>query len=152
MLSVGIVGPIGPGPLNRNPISIDTEYNEDSPPRNVKISIDAGTHVMLITWQNNCPMSTHNPIYIITLTELTFNTTAMVELTHLAKNHTMEHKFLGIKDGAVFNVSVSSPGKTAIPVVQKVYAPALPSPRQLKVYPEKNGTYVVYWKEIADQK
>lgn len=62
----------------------------------------------------------------------------------------MEHKFTNIQHGAVFNVSVATKANGAIPVAQKVFATELAAPRQLKVYPERNGTLVVYWRELSD--
>lgn len=150
LISVGIVGPKGPGPLSR-PISYDTKYNEDRPPRNVDVTLDAVKHEMLIQWEHNCPMGVQYPSsYLITLTELTHNKTAIVKLqtNQLGNDTVMKHQFFGIQDGAVFNVSVATDSATAEAVVLKVYAPALPSPRQLQVIPEYNGSYVVYWKEV----
>lgn len=149
LVSVGVVAPIGPGPLGRNPLTLETEYNEKSPPRNVNIMVDAKKHEMLVTWENNCPMASHNPSYVITLHELTHNTTSTI-VVKSPGTKVMEHTFTNIQHGAVFNVSVATKANGAIPIVHKVYATELAAPRQLKVYPEKNGTMVVYWRELAE--
>lgn len=152
LISVGIVGPKGPGPLGRSPLTEETAFNEDSPPRNVQVTMDARTHELSISWENNCPVVITMPTYIVSITELTTNVTATAELRQSGPK-VMTHKFIKIPNGAVFNVSVKTKSKTSQAVVQKVYAPALPAPRQLKVYPEKNGTYVIYWKEVtSDEK
>lgn len=148
LVSVGIVGPRGPGPLGRNPLTLETEYNEKSPPRNVRTDIDAKTHEMKVTWENNCPMASANPSYVITLHELTHNTTSSIVVKSPGK--VMEHKFTNIQPGAVFNVSVATKAHGAIPIALKVFATELAAPRQLKVYPEKNGTLVVYWREVNE--
>lgn len=134
--------------MGRNPLPLETEFNPDSPPRNVDIKMDAKTHEMLITWENNCPMTLYNPTYIISITELTLNNTAMAELKH-SGDKIMNHKFVNIPNGAVFNVSIRTKSLTSKVVERQVYSPPLPIVRQLKVYPEKNGTYVIYWKEVA---
>lgn len=57
------------------------------------------------------------------------------------------HKFHKIQDGSVLDISIATSAKNAEWVTRRVIAPPLPTPKQLKVWPEKNGTYVVYWKE-----
>lgn len=149
LISVGIVGPLGPGPLGRNPLSLETEYNEKSPPRNVNTVVDPKKRELLVTWENNCPMASQNPSYLITLHELTHNTTTTV-VVKSPGTKVMEHKFTDIHAGAVFNVSVATKANGAIPIAQKVFAAELSAPRQLKVYPERNGTLVVYWRELSE--
>lgn len=99
----------------------------------------------------SCPFADTYPGYIINITEITFNTTSIVELKP-SKSKTILHKFHKIEDGSVLDVSIATNAKGAEWATRRVYAPALPSPKQLKVWPEKNGTYVVYWKEEEDSK
>lgn len=61
----------------------------------------------------------------------------------------MQHTFTDIRRGAVYNVSVETVAAGAQPVIQRVHGPELAAPRQLNVYPEKNGTYVVFWKDVS---
>lgn len=147
LISVGIVGPRGPGPLGRNPLNLETEYDEKSPPRNVVVAVDPKQHTMTVSWENNCPLASHNPSYVITLHELTHNTTSTV-VVKSPGTKVMEHQFTNIQPGAVFNVSVATKAPGAIPMAQKVFADELDAPRQLKVYPERNGTLVIYWREL----
>lgn len=150
LFSVGIVGPKGPGPLSREPIELRTEQNDKKPPRNVRISIDHDSREMTIIWEHNCPfidVTPKYPTYIVNVTEITYNKSAVVELK--SRDKVMMHKFEPIEDGSVFDVSISSSSKGAVPYVRRVYAAPLPPPRQLKVWPEKNGTYIVYWKDIT---
>lgn len=148
LVGVALAGPVGPGPLMRNPIILDTPYNENKPPRNVRTSIDEARHTMNITWEHNCPlMGQYPPSYILKITELTLNQTSTTELKKKA-NKLLWHTFENIPRGAVYNISLSSRGKSAEATVLKVYAPPVPAPRQLKVFPEANGTYVIYWHEV----
>lgn len=105
---------------------------------------------MLITWEHSCPVVQHYPIYILNITELTYNKSAIVEFKQ-TKSKVMTHKFNSIEHGSVFDVTLSTNSKDAEPFVRRIFAPALPAPRQLKVWPERNGTYVVYWKESEDK-
>lgn len=150
LISVAVTGPKGPGPLALPPLRYETGYNEDSPPRNVQIKMNASAHEMLLTWENDCAIQqSRHPKYIITITELTYNKTAKVELKP-SDAKVMSHKFGKIQNGGIFNVSIKTTGAAAEAYVEKVMAPPLPSPRQLKVYPEPNGTFVVHWREITD--
>lgn len=53
LVCVALAGPIGPGPLQRNPLVLDTPYNENKPPRNVRANING--HTMNITWGTQLP-------------------------------------------------------------------------------------------------
>lgn len=148
LVSVGIVSPVGPGPL-ASPKIYQTKYNELKPPRNVKATMN-DNHEIELTWEHNCPMlNKYPPSYMITLTELTTNETNTVEIVRKGTK-TVTHKFKDIPDGAVFNISISTNATNAEAVTLKIHAPSLPPVRQLKVYPEANGTFVVYWHEFND--
>lgn len=150
LISVGIVGPSGPGPLS-SPIILETKYNEKKPPRNVKANMNAETHILEITWEHNCPLSGQYPSsYIISAIELTTNRTMAVQLKRKGER-LLSHQFIEIPDGAVYILNISTSAQNAEPVTLKVHAPQLPAVRQVKVYPEKNGSYVVYWHEVNDK-
>lgn len=150
LISVGIVAPIGPGPL-LSPKIFETKYNESKPPRNVKATMNVEKHQIEITWEHNCPLlGQYPPSYLVTITELTTKKNHTVELKRKGTKP-LSHEFSDIPDGAVYNISISTNAKNAEPVTIKIHAPSLPPVRQLKVYPEKNGTYVVYWHEINDK-
>lgn len=149
IISVGIVGPVGPGPLV-SPKIYETKYNETKPPRNVKATMNTQEHQIELTWEHNCPLHGQYPSgYRITLTELTTHTNRSVELKRKA-DKVLSHIIRNIPDGAVYNISLSSNAPNAEKTTLTIRAPPLPSVRQLKVYPERNGTYVVYWHEIEN--
>lgn len=87
----------------------------------------------------------------ISVTERTLNRTSVVE-RKASFNRTLSHIFTGIPDGASYDVKVSTSVPGAQPATQLVFAPPLPTPKQLKVFPEKNGSYVVIWKEHTEFK
>lgn len=150
LASVGIVEPEGPGPLSRKPLVIETPYNEMKPPRNLRATMNADRHELDITWEHNCPLLGQYPgAYLITLNELTMNRSTKVEVKRLGAK-LLKHTFVKIPRGAVYNVSISTNSEGAETATVKVSAPHLPSVRQLKVFPELNGTYVVFWHVVND--
>lgn len=65
-------------------------------------------------------------------------------------NSTIVHTFTGIPRGAKYEISVATDAKGAIPANITASSTPLPAPRLMSIYPEKNGSYVVVWKEIKD--
>lgn len=58
------------------------------------------------------------------------------------------HKFSGIPKGAHYTVTVAISADKAQASSVEVSAPSLPAPTQLRVWPEKNGSFSVDWKHI----
>lgn len=66
LIGIGIVGPLGPGPLGKNPRAIETHFNEKKPPRNLSVAFDDTKHTMEISWSHSCSLSsTKYPTYIV---------------------------------------------------------------------------------------
>lgn len=73
LIGVGIVGPIGPGPLGKNPRAIETHYNERKPPRNLAVSFDEEKQTLELTWDHSCSLSNKDyPNYIVSCFDVTF--------------------------------------------------------------------------------
>jgi hypothetical protein len=66
-------------------------------------------------------------------------------------NSTLIHTFSGIPRGAKYEISVSTDARGAVPANIVASASPLPAPRLMSIYPEKNGSYVVMWKEVKDK-
>ncbi|XP_052861860.1 sortilin-related receptor-like [Anopheles cruzii] len=152
LVSVGIVGPIGPGPLGRNPLKLETAYNRMLPPKDLNVHINETSQEMTIEWQHSCTLeATVYPAYIITVRELTLNQTSVVTVQP-SGNKTLVHVFRRIPKGAAYEVSVRTDLPDAQAAVYMVNSRQLPAPVKLQVWPEVNGTYVVYWKPVSDFK
>lgn len=69
LISVGIIGPNGPGPLGRNPKMVETEYNEKKSPNYIDVDIDNNSHEMKLKWEHSCPLTANSkyPGYIVSL-------------------------------------------------------------------------------------
>ena len=66
LIGVGILGPVGPGPLGKNPKAIETHYSERKPPRNLAVTFDDDKHTMEVTWEHSCSLNNKDyPNYIV---------------------------------------------------------------------------------------
>lgn len=65
-------------------------------------------------------------------------------------NSTLIHTYTGIPRGAKYEISVSTDARNAIAANITAAANPLPAPRLMSIYPEKNGSYVVVWKEVKN--
>lgn len=73
LIGVGIVGPVGPGPLGKNPRAIETHFSERKPPKNLSVSFDDTKHTMEISWDHSCSLSSNRyPNYIVSFLLLSF--------------------------------------------------------------------------------
>lgn len=151
LVGVGIVGPpSGPGPLGKNPRTVETHFSEKKPPKNLSVSFDDVKHTMDISWEHSCSLpSSKYPNYIITLREITLNQTARIKVS-TKSNFTLSHTFHDIPRGAKYEIQVSTDVKDSNIANITATAMPLPAPRLMSIYPEKNGSYVVAWKEVKD--
>lgn len=85
----------------------------------------------------------------VSMREVVLNETAHVKVESKS-NSTLVHTFHGIPRGAKYQISVATEAKGAIPSNITAAANPLPAPRLMSIYPEKNGSYVVVWKEVKD--
>jgi hypothetical protein len=81
--------------------------------------------------------------------EIVLNKTSHVRIDSRS-NLTMVHTFSGIPRGAKYEISVATNASGAVPANITAAANPLPAPRLMSIYPEKNGSYVVVWKEVKD--
>jgi sortilin-related receptor len=70
LIGVGIVGPVGPGPLGKNPRPIETHFNEKKPPKNLSVAFDDVKKTMDVSWEHSCSLSNSDyPNYIVSKCE-----------------------------------------------------------------------------------
>jgi hypothetical protein len=80
------------------------------------------------------------------VTEVNLNRTSVKQLAPTSKTQLSQY-FEG-RLGGHYRIQVSSTADGAIPCVPKEhYGPAIPVPHQVQILPEKNGSYIVYWKD-----
>jgi hypothetical protein len=82
----------------------------------------------------------------LTVTELNLNISSSVTLLPTNKTE-LSHWFV-VHYGGHYRVTVQTESDAAIPTKPVEYvAPPIEPPHQLQVLPERNGSYIVYWKE-----
>jgi hypothetical protein len=63
---VGVIGPIGLGPLSPNPSTLITRFNMNAAPKNLTVTSDPHNEtVMIIQWRSSCPAMTDKVTYMV---------------------------------------------------------------------------------------
>lgn len=81
--------------------------------------------------------------------EVVLNKTVHVSV-NTKSNETVRHTFHQIPRGAKYEISVATDVKDSVKANIIATAMPLPAPRLMSIYPEKNGSYVVAWREVKD--
>jgi len=55
MFAVGVVGPLGLGPLSDDPVFVSTRFNVSAAPKNLEVSPQNET-IMNMNWHSSCPV------------------------------------------------------------------------------------------------
>lgn len=83
----------------------------------------------------------------MTITETKLNHTSVV--TTLPTNATYMESHFKVHNGGHYNITVQTDTEDAIIAGPVSYdAPPLPAPHQFKVEPTKNGSYMLYWRDL----
>ncbi|KAK7863063.1 hypothetical protein R5R35_006484 [Gryllus longicercus] len=147
VIDVGVVGPLGAGPLNGRPQNFFTSFDPIAAPRGVTVSQDpTNSTLMKLQWKASCMVMTTSVGYVINVHEITRDQTFTIQ-TPASKNTTYEWPFL-VHHGGVYNISVSTAETGSIPAGPVVWcAHPIPPPKQLLVFVERNGSAVVSWRD-----
>ncbi|XP_066145381.1 sortilin-related receptor-like [Euwallacea fornicatus] len=147
LFSVGLVGPFGVGPfLNQHKYQqvLITTSNPKAPPKNLKVEpqIDPANPLkMVISWEPSCG-PTENVSYIIYITETTTNRFWALNVKNKL-NHTVK-----VEHGGIYSISVSNSAANATESKPVIYeAPQIYPPSGVKLIPEVNGSFSLFWNE-----
>ncbi|XP_050528252.1 sortilin-related receptor-like isoform X2 [Daktulosphaira vitifoliae] len=144
MVDVGIIGPIGVGPLSKKPLDIVTPFDPTVPPKDIKVeqiknSLKA---MVIISWKASC-----HPVqqsYRVSILEANKNEKFDVTIPNVSDS---EAKIsFGIKYGGNYYICVSSytPNAVCSPLIN-FRGPELPIPHQIKVFNLPNNHYEISW-------
>lgn len=147
IFSVGIIGPLGKGPLSSKPRVVMTHMNRKAPPKrlSVKQAIQDPTS-MVVQWAASCP-ALKTPIgYMIDITELTLNETNSFYVNESLNAELSQN--IKINLGGKYEVKVSTYVEDSIPTKPLLYtAPPILPPHQVKILLENNGSYLIHWQD-----
>uniref|UniRef100_A0A8D9B9P9 Sortilin-related receptor n=1 Tax=Cacopsylla melanoneura TaxID=428564 RepID=A0A8D9B9P9_9HEMI len=147
--SVGIVGPVGLSILSA-PVNVHTEFNNRAPPKRINVitpNKEDETNVT-IRWSSSCPFMRTQLGYVIHINETTRGQEARIIIPP-TNNTDLSHD-IQVEYGGVYNISIAPDSTNGQMSEEYVFvAPPLPPPHQVIVLPEKNGSYIIYWKEVV---
>lgn len=144
---VSIVGPLGYGMGSDKKISLVTDFDHHSPPKNVAVRLSPlNATDLLISWSPPCAVLTTDLGYLVTIRDTALKRTSHASLSP-SRSTTLElHQ--AVHYGAVYEVlvEIDQPGARAFGPVS-ISGPAIPPPHQLSVGREVNGSYMLYWRD-----
>lgn len=148
IFSVGIVGPLGIGPISRDFKIVMTHVSPRAPPKDVIVTQDSSdASSMIVRWSASCP-TLKSPIgYIVDIFDKTVNKTMKFYVNETANAQLSSSYKVNL--GGIYNVSVFTSVADAIPSTAVEYhAPSIRPPHQVKVFPSENGSCIVFWNEL----
>uniref|UniRef100_A0A1B6DW73 Sortilin-related receptor n=1 Tax=Clastoptera arizonana TaxID=38151 RepID=A0A1B6DW73_9HEMI len=149
IFGVGLVGPYGLGPLSGNFQTKATYFNSKAPPKNFRVFTEpSNSSLMLITWSSSCPVMNDNVSYSISVKELNLNLQGSVTLAPTNKVDLQHHFETHV--GGHYEVCLSTDEKDSLPgPCTEYWAQPLPTPHQLQILMEVNGSCILWWKEAS---
>lgn len=148
IFGVGIIEPLGIGPVTLGVATVQTLFNERAPPKRLNATMDPGDPftTMLVQWDASCPLKDDPIGYVVTIHEKVKNITKTFRFLNV-KQDRISKPFL-VSQGGIYEISVSTDVEDAIPTDKIVYVPPpIPPPLEVQVVPEPNGSYFIYWQE-----
>ncbi|XP_050504150.1 sortilin-related receptor-like isoform X5 [Diabrotica virgifera virgifera] len=144
VFSVGLVGPIGFGPLSGNIQQVSTSENPRAPPKRLIVEEDGNDPLqMKISWIPPCP--SRQPVFYKLL--ITEKSTTQTYFRKADGSHANSYVFK-VLHGGIYEVKVATDEPNAIySKAVKYFAPAISPPVELRVGAINNGSYVVDWKD-----
>ncbi|CAG9765567.1 unnamed protein product [Ceutorhynchus assimilis] len=142
LFAVGIVGPYGFGPLSDKYQKISTSSSQRAPPKKLQVVPEDNDALRIkIMWQPSC-INDEKQNYIVTITEQTRHQT-----WHTSVNKKLTHT-VDVENGGVYTITVMTGVFNATPSEAVTYtAPPIYPPLEVRVLPENNGSFFVYWSE-----
>lgn len=144
LFDVGVVGPLGIGPLSHDPVRVLTNYSKTAPPKALTLYTDSQNETMMvISWTSSCNIINEPISYVINIEELVLGKNASIRFKP-ANSTKFQHRIV-VQYGARYRVTVQTGERDSIRTkAAEHWAPLLPVPNQVKVEPY-NSSYKMHW-------
>ncbi|XP_050441242.1 sortilin-related receptor-like isoform X2 [Adelges cooleyi] len=144
MIDVGIIGPLGVGPLSKRPLDIVTPFDPTIPPKAIKVEQLVGSPkpMIVISWRASC-----HPVqqsYKVNILEIIKNEKFEITVPNVSDAEAKINFGINYGGNYFIRVSTVTPNATPSPLIH-YSAPDLPVPHQVRVFNMPNGGYEVSW-------
>ncbi|CAB3366798.1 Hypothetical predicted protein [Cloeon dipterum] len=144
LFDVGIVGPLGAGPISGRQVNLITEYSPTAEPKNLRAARHPVTPTKLtVSWSASCDAIQMPISYFVFFDEVTTKK-HYVKQTAESNASTFSLEFDGVY-GAEYSIQVSTSAFGALKSASVLHSIPIPAPHQLQVLPESNGSLIIYW-------
>lgn len=148
---VAIIGPIGYGSGSDGMVSLTTEFDHRSPPKNVAVrpALSGSNDMAVISWAPPCVVLGSDSAglgYLVDIRDVTLDKMSHVTLQP-SRNATVQLP-LEVHHGALYEITVQTDatGSRASGVVT-LSGPAIPPPHQLSIGKQVGGNVTLYWRD-----
>ncbi|XP_063217852.1 sortilin-related receptor-like [Bacillus rossius redtenbacheri] len=150
LFAVGVVGPLGVGPISKNPPHMITEFNDKAPPKSVVMGPYLHNETrMWVNWTSSCPEMREPIGYEVTIVETTQN--QLSTFTVLPTASTRVSYWFNVHYGGKYRARVRTAVAHSVASEEVEFAaPYIRPPGQVYVLQQKNDTYsgyFVFWRE-----
>ena len=148
---VALIGPIGYGPGSDRMVSLTTEFDHRSPPKNVAVrpAMSGSNDMAVISWSPPCVVLGSDSVglgYRVDIRDVTLDKTSHVTLQP-SRNASVQLP-LEVHYGANYEITVQTDAPESRPSsVLTLAGPAIPPPHQLSIGKQVGGNVTLYWRD-----
>lgn len=148
---VALIGPIGYGPGSDGMVSLTTEFDHRSPPKNVVVRqpMSGSNDMAMISWSPPCVVLGSDLAglgYRVDIRDVTLDKMSHVTLQP-SRNASVQLP-LEVHCGATYEITVQTDVPGSRPSASVTLAgPAIPPPHQLSIGKQVGGNVTLYWRD-----
>lgn len=148
---VALVGPIGYGPGSDGMVSLTTDFDHRSPPKNVAVRppLTGSGDMAIISWSPPCVVLGSDSTglgYRVNFRDVTLDKVGHVTVQP-SRNASVQLPF-EVHHGAVYEITVQTDAADSRPSpVVTLAGPAIPPPHQLSIGKPVGGNMTLYWRD-----